>query len=69
MGTLEDLGFTSISEMNDDEAIEHLRRIRLSRRTPTKSKKAKKTTSKPTSAKPKMSKAQAEALLKLLEEE
>lgn len=36
MATIEDLDFTSIIDESTDEAIEHLRQIRLSRRTPVK---------------------------------
>lgn len=36
MANLEDLGYTSISDMTTDEALEHLRLIRLSRRVPLK---------------------------------
>ena len=35
MATIEDLDFTSIVDESTDEAIERLRQIRLSRRTPT----------------------------------
>lgn len=38
MSDLEDLGFTSITEMSNDEALETLRQIRLSRRVPLKTK-------------------------------
>ena len=36
MANLEDLGYTSILDMNNDEAIDLLRQIRLSRRIPEK---------------------------------
>lgn len=36
MADLEDLGYTSILDMSNDEAIDLLRQIRLSRRTPEK---------------------------------
>ena len=36
MADLEDLNYTSISDMTADEGIEFLRQIRLSRRTPVK---------------------------------
>ena len=36
MSIIKDLSITSISDMNQDEAIEHLRQIRLSRRIPIK---------------------------------
>jgi len=53
MATIEDLSNKSISEMTSDEAIEYLRQIRLSRRTPkartrtTKTQKRKKATQLP----------------------
>ncbi len=62
MSNLDDLGFTSITEMNQDEAIELLRQIRLSRRTPTRVIK----TPKQTKADIKVSDDQAAELLKLL---
>lgn len=40
MADLEDLGYKSILNMDNDEAIETLRQIRLSRRVPVKTKKA-----------------------------
>ena len=43
MADLEDLNYTSISNMNTDEAIEALRQIRLSRRIPLKTKRTKTT--------------------------
>lgn len=36
MADLDDLGYKSITEMTTDEALEMLRQIRLSRRTPVK---------------------------------
>jgi hypothetical protein len=63
MADLDDLGFTSISDMSTDESIELLRQIRLSRRVPVK------TTKSTTSKKPKpanVSADQAAELLKLL---
>ena len=36
MTTIDDLDIKSILDMSSDEAIEHLRQIRLSRRTPIK---------------------------------
>jgi len=36
MANLESLNYTSISDMTTDEALEHLRLIRLSRRVPLK---------------------------------
>ena len=41
MADLEDLGYKSVSDMTTDEAIEHLRMIRLSRRVPLKNNKYK----------------------------
>lgn len=42
MANLDDLGYTSILDMSNDEAIETLRQIRLSRRVPVKSSSTKK---------------------------
>lgn len=68
MSDLNDIPITSITDMTPDEAIEHLRQIRLARRTPNKppSSVTKKREAK---AMPKMSAEQAAELLKLLEEE
>ena len=67
MANLDDLNYTSILDMNNDEAIDLLRQIRLSRRTPKSSPKKqsdKQVKEKVTSAiKPDM----AIELLKLLE--
>ena len=41
VANLEDLNYTSISDMSTDEALEHLRLIRLSRRMPLKKTKSK----------------------------
>jgi hypothetical protein len=60
MATIEDLDFTEFSQLSQDEAIEHLRQIRLSRRTPVK---------KVSNPKPKMSAEQANALLEMLGDE
>jgi|WetSurMetagenome_2_1015567.scaffolds.fasta_scaffold134531_2 hypothetical protein len=62
MSDLEDLGFTSISDMSTDEALELLRTIRLSRRVSVKE--IKQSTKKPVA--PKVSDDQASELLKLL---
>lgn len=62
MTTLEDLPHKSILDMTSNEAIEHLRLIRLSRRVPVKKRK---TTTKKKAA-PKINKNQAAELLKLL---
>jgi len=50
MATIEDLDFFSIVDASADEGIEHLRQIRLSRRTPVKKTKKKKVTSKSVAA-------------------
>ena len=69
MATIEDLDFTSISNMENDEAIEHLRQIRLSRRTSVKKVSTKKATSKAAAKKiPKMTAEQAKKLLEMLGE-
>ena len=70
MADLESLEKKSISEMSPDEAIEHLRQIRLSRRVPVKkvqrSTPKTSTRSKPA---PKLNAEQAAKLLKSLGEE
>jgi hypothetical protein len=68
MSTIEDLNIPSITDMGQDEAIEYLRQLRLSRRIPVKTQ-SKTTTQKKKQSKavPKMSKEQAAELLKLLE--
>jgi|GEM_PF-1090694 len=48
MADLESLGYPSIIDMSNDEAIDTLRQIRLSRRVPNKPKKAAKETKKQT---------------------
>ena len=60
MADLDDLGFTSISEMSNDEALETLRQIRLSRRVPVKTRTIRKV------EKASVSADQAAELLKLL---
>ena len=66
MATIDDLDIKSILNMDHDEAIEHLRQVRLSRRVPVK--KTKGTTKKAKSkAVPKLSQQQAANLLKDLE--
>ncbi len=62
MANLDDLDYTSISEMQTDEALELLRQIRLSRRIPDTRKK-KKVTQKPAT---KVNADQAAELLKIL---
>ena len=64
MATLDDLNIPSLTDMSSDEAIEYLRQLRLSRRIPVKKTKSKTTTKK--KAVPKISKDQAQELLKLL---
>jgi hypothetical protein len=61
MSDLEDLGFTSITEMSNDEALETLRQIRLSRRVPIKTTRVVRKVEKAT-----VSADQAAELLKLL---
>ena len=69
MATIEDLVFTSLTDMSNDQAIEHLRQIRLSRRIPVKKVKTPKQTSKAAAKKlPKMTAEQAMKLLEMLEE-
>ena len=69
MATIEDLDFTSITDMAQDEAIEHLRQLRLRRRTPVKKVKTPKQASKAAAKQlPKLNPGQAKNLLGLLEE-
>lgn len=63
MANLDDLGYTSITEMQTDEAIDLLRQIRLSRRTPVRKTKV---TSKKSKAAPKINSNQAAQLLEIL---
>lgn len=67
MADLDDLGYKSITDMQTDEAIELLRRIRLSRRIPVKTTKV---YTKKQSVKeiPSLSSEQAAELLKILGE-
>ena len=67
MADLDDLEYVSISDMSPDEAIEHLRQLRLSRRIPVK-RPAKKTSTKATKSRkaPDVSAEQAADLLKIL---
>jgi hypothetical protein len=60
---LEDLGYTSVSDMQTDEALELLRQIRLSRRTPKKATKTRKVNVKVAT---KVDANQAAELLKIL---
>ncbi len=68
---IKDLGIKSITDMSHDEAIEHLRQIRLNRRLPQKITKAKAKANLKSRAKktPKISKLQAAELLKILSKE
>ena len=63
MADLEDLNYRSISEIDTDEALEHLRQIRLSRRTPIKQSR---TITKKSARSAKVSADQAAELLALL---
>jgi len=67
MSTIENLGKKSLADLSQDEAIELLRTIRLSRRT-TKAKPKKSSSKKPTGAKKKgeLTALQAKKLLELL---
>ena len=70
MATLEDLNIPALTNMGNDEAIEHLRQVRLSRRIPVKKKSTKKTSSAmkmKNAPVPKLNKEQAANLLKILE--
>jgi len=67
MATIDDLNYPSITDMSQDEAIEALRQIRLSRRIPVKkvsNKKAKKAAKKI----PKLNQDQAKNLLDLIKQ-
>lgn len=69
MAELEDLNYNSFIDMSVDEQIEHLRQIRLSRRTPSKKSKAKtatKTKAKSKTAEPKLTPDQAKKLLDMI---
>ena len=67
MATISDLPIKPLSEMSKDEAIEYLRVLRLSRRTPTKVKsKATKNKISQSKASSKITKSDAASLLKLL---
>lgn len=63
MANLDDLDYKSITEMQNDEALELLRQIRLSRRTPIKPTNPTKTQKKPST---KVDSNQAAELLKIL---
>lgn len=66
MANLDDLNHLSITSMSQDERLELLRQIRLSRRTPTKSAKTK-TVRKPTPAAKAIATIDPEMAKKLLE--
>jgi len=68
MADLDSLNYKSIIDMNNDEAIDLLRQIRLSRRIPDKKPKAAKETTKQTTKKisAMIDPSMAEELLKLL---
>jgi len=68
MADLESLGYPSIIDMSNDEAIDALRQIRLSRRIPDKPRKAAKETTKQTTKRvaAKVDPAMAAEILKLL---
>jgi hypothetical protein len=63
MANLDDLNYTSISDMQTDEALELLRQIRLSRRIPDTTRRKKSTTTKHST---KVNADQAAELLKIL---
>jgi hypothetical protein len=63
MANLEDLGYVSILDMSNDEAIDTLRQIRLSRRVPERTTKTITKKQKPVE----LDQSQAAELLKLLE--
>ena len=70
MVTLEDLPNKSIIDMSEDEGIELIRQIRLSRRTPkasTKKHKAKSAAATKKKKQPALTSAQAKRILELLE--
>ena len=64
MATISDLKIPALTDMSQDEAIEYLRQLRLSRRVPAKKQSSKKPKTKTL---PKINKDQAAELLKLLE--
>jgi hypothetical protein len=70
VATIDDLDITSIADMSRDEALELLRQLRLSRRTPKASSKKSTSTAvknKQKSTMPALSPEQAAALLAMLE--
>ena len=64
MANLDDLNYKSLTEMTKDEALERIRQIRLSRRTPVRTTKT--IRRKVEKASPKVSSDEAAELLKLL---
>ena len=66
MANLESLDYTSISNMSVDEALEHLRQIRLSRRIPLKKTKTTRKTTKKKQTKVSSSSMTAEEIEELL---
>jgi hypothetical protein len=69
MADLDDLGYTSILDMNNDEAIDILRQLRLSRRIPEKKVTTRETTKQTrTKATNAVNAEMAAELLKILEE-
>lgn len=66
MANLDDLNYKSITDMTPDEALEHLRQIRLSRRVPVKTKKTKKQKLTPKLTTDQLASNQAAELLKIL---
>jgi len=68
MSTIEDLNYPSITDMSQDEAIEALRQIRLSRRIPTRKVSNKKASKKSTKKIPKINSSQAKNLLDLIKQ-
>ena len=68
MSTIEDLNYPSITDMSQDEAIEALRQIRLSRRIPTRKVSNKKVSKKAPKKIPKINSSQAKNLLDLIKQ-
>ena len=68
MSTIEDLNYPSITDMSQDEAIEALRQIRLSRRIPTRKVSNKKVSKKAAKKIPKINSSQAKNLLDLIKQ-
>ena len=68
MSTIEDLNYPSITDMSQDEAIEALRQIRLSRRIPTRKVSNRKVSKKASKKIPKIDSNQAKNLLDLIKQ-